>query len=249
MTILTRRLARLFFVVPLLACPPAFAQPEPPQVSQRAPASAEIHGKIAISRDGEIHGEQSHAPLFDRYAAHGGGNAMHAVNAAETTLTRLSERAVVYLEGEELNHGSYALPPKSPMLDQKGLQFHPQVLPVLVGTTVDFPNRDNLFHNVFSYSQTKEFDLGRYPQNDSRSVTFDRVGTVRVYCDIHSQMNATILVLPHPYFATPDDDGAYVIPDVPEGRYKIVLWYGRDVLERRAVTIKAGESMEVNFSH
>jgi plastocyanin len=162
---------------------------------------------------------------------------------------KLSEKTVVYLEGGELNQGAYAPPEKNPYLDQKDLQFHPQVLPILVGTSVDFPNRDNLFHNVFSYSQTKEFDLGRYPKNDSRSVTFDRPGVVRVYCDIHSHMNAIILVLQHPYFAAPDDDGMYVIRHVPEGKYTLVLWYGRDVLERRPVDIKGGESVEVDFTH
>jgi plastocyanin len=162
---------------------------------------------------------------------------------------RLSDKAVVYLESDELNQRSYPVPDKNPALDQENLQFHPQVLPILVGTTVDFPNRDNLFHNVFSYSQAKEFDLGRYPRNDSRSVTFDKPGLVRVYCDIHSHMNATIIVLSHPYFATLNDDGTYAIPRVPEGKYRVVFWYDRDVLERRTVEVRAGESTVVDFTY
>lgn len=183
-----------------------------------------------------------------RYATPGGRDATLLLKAEATAPPKLSEKAVVYLEGEELNAGTYPLPDRNPLLDQTNIQFHPQVLPILVGTSVDFPNRDNLFHNVFSYSQPKEFDLGRYPKDDSRSVKFERPGVVRVYCDIHSHMNAIILVLQHPYFAAPDDEGRYVIRHVPEGKYVLVLWYGRDSVERRPVEIMAGESLEVNFT-
>jgi len=247
-TNLSQRAVGLFIVQILLVWTIAFAQTVPPSTSNELPGSGEIRGRITISKTGEVHDERLRAALFGRYAAHGGNDPSHRVSQAETTVSRLSERTVVYLEGEELNRGRYVIPAKSPMLDQRGLQFHPQVLPILAGTTVDFPNRDNLFHNVFSYSQTKEFDLGRYPKNDSRSVTFERPGAVRVYCDIHSQMSATILVLQHPYFATPEDNGSYVIAGVPEGKYRLVLWYGRDVVDRRPVTVKAGESTEVNFT-
>jgi len=119
---------------------------------------------------------------------------------------------------------------------------------VLVGTRVEFPNRDNLFHNVFSYSQPKEFDLGRYPRDDSRSVTFDRAGVVRVYCDIHSSMSATILVLRHPYFASPDDAGSYAIGHIPPGTYRVALWYDRDVVERKTIEVREGEDVELDFN-
>jgi hypothetical protein len=172
-----------------------------------------------------------------------------AGTAEKPSEMRLSERCVVYLESDLLNRGKYIPPDKNPILDQKGLQFHPQVLPILVGTTVDFPNRDNLFHNVFSYSQPKEFDLGRYPKDDSRSVRFDRPGTVRVYCDIHAHMNATIMVLSHPYFANPGDDGTYTIRNVPEGKYSLVLWVDRNIVERRSIEVRAGETLTADFIH
>jgi plastocyanin len=162
---------------------------------------------------------------------------------------RISEKTVVYLESQELNGKAYPAPEGRPILDQRDLQFHPQVLPILVGTTVDFPNRDNLFHNVFSYSKTKPFDLGRYPKDELRTVTFDRAGVVRVYCDIHSHMNATILVLENPYFAVPAENGSYAIRNIPEGAYTLVLWYDRDVVERRHVQVTAGQLLEVNFTH
>jgi hypothetical protein len=140
-------------------------------------------------------------------------------------------------------------PAAHPVLDQRDLMFHPQVLPILVGTTVDFPNRDNLFHNVFSYSQPKEFDLGRYPTGMQKSVRFDNPGIVRVYCDIHSHMNATILILDNPYFAVPDDQGNFSIRNIPRGTYTVRLWYGRELVRSETVTLKAGEAANVNFTY
>ena len=127
--------------------------------------------------------------------------------------------------------------------------FRPLVLPVLTGTTVDFPNNDNLFHNVFSYSQPKEFDLGRYPRGQRRSVRFDRTGVVNVYCDIHSYMYATILVLENPYFTLPDEDGSYSIGNVPPGSYKIVFWYGRKKVRVKPVTVEENKTTVVNLDY
>ena len=184
--------------------------------------------------------------LTNRYMTDPAGSEL-MINPAEKKPYTLSEKAVVYLESDEPAKEKYPLPLVHRVLEQRGLKFHPEVLPVLVGTTVDFPNGDNLFHNVFSYSQTKEFDLGRYPMGDSRSVVFDRPGVVRVYCDIHSQMNATILVLENPFFDSPDDDGSFTIAGVPEGKYRLCLWYGRDVVIRRTVTVRAGETTMINL--
>src|SRR6266571_5547426 len=105
------------------------------------------------------------------------------------------------------------------------MMFRPLVLPVMVGSTVDFPNNDDLFHNVFSYSQAKEFDLGRYPRGQKKSIKFDKPGIVKVYCDIHSYMYATILVLKNPFFAVPDEEGNYHIDNIPEGVYTLNFWY------------------------
>jgi plastocyanin len=159
----------------------------------------------------------------------------------------LSERAIVYLESPKLDRGSYELPARRPVLDQRNLAFHPKALAVLVGTTVDFPNHDALFHNVFSYSQPKEFDLGRYPKGDSRPVIFDKPGIVSVYCDIHAHMNAVVLVLEHPYFTSPDNDGFYTIANIPEGSYTVKFWYDRDPADERKITVKNGETVTVNF--
>jgi plastocyanin len=210
--------------------------------------TATIRGIISVHPSEESTGKHSHDPMRERYNTHQTPDDMSMAGQPVAEEWKRSERAVVYLEGPAIDQLTYPVPEKHPVLNQKNLEFHPRVLPILVGTTVDFPNHDNLFHNVFSYSQPKEFDLGRYPRNDSRSVRFDEPGIVRVYCDIHSHMNATILVLSNPYFAIPSDVGKYVIQQIPPGKYTLVSWYDRDVVERRPVELKAGETLEVNFT-
>lgn len=112
-----------------------------------------------------------------------------------------------------------------PRLAQKNQSFVPRVLPIAVGTTVEFPNLDPIFHNVFSVSPVRRFDLGKYPRGQSRSVVFRRSGIVQVYCDIHADMAAFILVLPNHAFAQPGPDGSYAIGGLPPGRYKLRAWH------------------------
>jgi plastocyanin len=136
-----------------------------------------------------------------------------------------------------------------PRMDQRDETFEPHVLPIVVGTTVDFPNNDHTYHNVFSLSKTKTFDLGRYAAGRSKSVRFDRPGIVRVFCDIHSHMSAFILVFAHRYFSLSDSDGAYRLENVPPGTYTVVAWNESAPLEsRRVVVPDAGGEVEVNFA-
>jgi plastocyanin len=241
---MTRRRPPLCLLLALLSIGPLRAQ-APAQSENRG----EIHGRITLSAGQDRANARAGQPRVDRYHVHGGHGTMAAPGGgmADTTTPALSEEAVVYLEGGALESQSHPVPAAHPSLDQRGIQFHPQVLAIQVGTTVDFPNRDNLYHNVFSYSSPNEFDLGRYPMNDSRSVRFDSPGIVRVYCDIHSHMSATILVLPHSYFAVPDGRGNFVLSGVPEGKYTLVVWFGRDVAERVPVTVTGGQRTEINF--
>ncbi len=215
-------------------------------LSQQPPVNGQIKGTLVINKTDESPGEHMKHGLISRYMTDPAGSEL-LVHSPESKPYTLSEKAVVYLESEGLGKVKFPVPLAHRVLEQRGLKFHPEVLPVLVGTTVDFPNGDNLFHNVFSYSPTKEFDLGRYPLGDSRSVVFERPGIVKVYCDIHSQMNAIVLVLENPFFVSPDDDGNFRIADVPEGEYRLVVWYGRDVVLRRKVTVKAGETTTLNL--
>jgi plastocyanin len=228
----------LLLVVSLFSCSSLFGQ--------EAPRGAEIRGKITITKSDD---EVQKPPMIDRYNTHHLAAPVSSGTTSSSSSIKLSEKAVVYLENQSGKVQSYPSPAAHPILDQRDLTFHPQVLPILVGTTVDFPNKDNLFHNVFSYSSPKEFDLGRYPTGDSKSVRFDKAGIVRVYCDIHSHMNATILVLENPFFAVPDDGGSFVIKNVPNGTYIARLWYGRESAASQSVTIKNGESVTVNFTY
>ena len=117
------------------------------------------------------------------------------------------------------------------------------------GTTVDFPNNDRTYHNVFSLSKTKRFDLGRYAAGRSKAVRFDRPGIVRVFCDIHSHMNAFILVFAHRYFGVTDAAGRYQIDGVPPGTYTLSAWFDGSVQDQRTVTVAADvRSLEVNFA-
>jgi plastocyanin len=135
-----------------------------------------------------------------------------------------------------------------PRIDQRNEAFVPHVLAIIAGTTVDFPNNDKTYHNVFSLSSTKSFDLGRYAAGHSKSVRFDRPGIVRVFCDIHSHMSAFILVFAHRYFAVTDDEGRFRLDNVPPGTYNLMAWNETAPTEsRRIVLPESGGEVEANF--
>jgi plastocyanin len=154
-------------------------------------------------------------------------------------------RSVVYLEMAP--QAAFDAPaPVRAVLDQRNESFVPYVLAVTVGSTVDFPNSDRTYHNVFSLSKARRFDLGRYPRGQSRSVRFDKPGIVRVFCEIHSQMSAWILVFAHPYFATTDAEGRYRIDGVPPGAYALAVWNDGAVRARRELRVDAGGEVEAD---
>jgi plastocyanin len=145
-------------------------------------------------------------------------------------------RAVVYLERAPIAAFEEDVPPRRRM-DQRNETFVPHLLTVATGTVVDFPNNDSTYHNVFSLSKAKRFDLGRYARGHSKSVRFDTPGIVRVFCDIHSHMSAFVLVFNHPYYATTDADGRYRIGSVPPGTYNVVAWYEGQIRDTRSVVV------------
>jgi plastocyanin len=155
-------------------------------------------------------------------------------------------RSVVYLESAprgafETSEGGRAV------MDQRNETFVPHVLAITTGTTVDFPNSDKFYHNVFSLSKTRPFDLGRYAAGNSRPIRFDRAGIIRVFCDIHSHMNAFILVFSHPFFSLTDIDGRFRIDNVPPGTYNLVAWNEGVSSEPKAVTVPDGGEAELDF--
>ena len=104
---------------------------------------------------------------------------------------------------------------------------------------VDFPNMDPIFHNVFSVSPTRRFDLGKYPRGHSKQVAFPREGLVKVYCDIHSSMEAFVLVVPTQCFTRADENGNFALPDLPEGIYTFRFWHPEFDEQERRVSVPA----------
>jgi plastocyanin len=131
---------------------------------------------------------------------------------------------------------------------QQGAVFLPHVLPVAVGTTIEWPNDDDIYHNVFSMSDAKRFDLGLYKGNPpNKRVTFDKPGRVDVFCSIHENMHCIILVLENPYFAATDEDGHYRISNVPPGTYKLKAWHERLPADEREITVSTNGDVKVDF--
>ncbi len=150
---------------------------------------------------------------------------------------------VVYIDKPVTN----ATPPSKPLqvITQRDAVFRPHVLPILVGTTVEWPNKDDIFHNVFSVSDAKQFDLGLYKDPEVKRVTFEVPGRVDVFCSIHSKMSCIILVLPNPWFAATDERGRYRIEGVPAGTYKLKAWHER--LPPQTVEIVVPETGEIRM--
>jgi plastocyanin len=157
------------------------------------------------------------------------------------------QRSVVYLETAPRAAFDQVEPGRASM-DQRNETFVPHVLAITAGTMVDFPNSDRFYHNVFSLSKAARFDLGRYAAGRSRSVRFNQPGIVRVFCEIHSHMNAFILVFAHRFFAATDEQGRYRIDDIPAGTYNVIAWNDGAVSEPRPVTISAGGVSELDFT-
>ncbi len=155
-------------------------------------------------------------------------------------------RGVVYLETAPRAAFDEREPGRASM-DQRNERFVPHVLAVMVGTWVDFPNSDSTYHNVFSLSRAKRFDLGRYAAGKSKGVRMDRPGVVRVFCDIHSHMNAFVLVFNHPFFDVTDDDGRFELPALPAGTYTVVGWYEGEPRISRPVVVPPGGWAEIDL--
>jgi plastocyanin len=140
-------------------------------------------------------------------------------------------------------------PPPKPMqvVIQKDGTFKPHVLPVMVGTTVEWPNNDDIFHNVFSMSEAKPFDLGFYKSHEVKRVTFDKPGRVDIFCSIHTRMSCIVLVLENPFFAATDKNGNYEIQNLPAGTYRLKAWHERLPSQIMDVTVPVNGEISQDF--
>jgi plastocyanin len=161
------------------------------------------------------------------------------------TLSTQPPLAVVYLEGSFSKPAS--LPKKQ--VAQKDLAFLPGLLPVQVGTRVEFPNLDDTYHSIFSYSSAKRFDLGRYRPEERPipSEVFDMPGLVTLRCDIHEHMRGLILVLNTPHFVITSPDGRFRLSGLPSGHYTLKAWITSTTTREKPVDLKSGETLHVDF--
>jgi plastocyanin len=209
------------------------ASSPPTQAETRAPATGRIEGEVVIST-----ALSNRRPRFRIYSDPGPGSRPPAVETNEI------RNVVLYVQNAPATDAD---PSAHAAMTQDDERFVPHVLPIVRGTTVEFPNADDVFHNVFSLSSARTFDLGRYPKGSAKSVTFDQSGIVQVFCHIHSDMSAIVLVLDNPYFAQPALTGRYTIENVPPGEYTVVGWHERIKPVRRTVKVVAGETARLDF--
>lgn len=157
---------------------------------------------------------------------------------------KTSAGVLVYLEGIA---GAPPAPKDHAVVRQREKQFDPPVTIVVRGTTVDFPNEDKIFHNVFSVSRPARFDLGLYKSGTTKSVEMKRAGTVDVYCNIHSEMVAKVKVLENGYYATTDEQGRFRIAGVPAGDVPVVAWLPTGDQATATITVRTGEVTDVKL--
>jgi len=192
-------------------------------------AQASVEGKIALPKP-------LHAPVM---------NKRYGIVSFGGVLAPYPPVAVIYLEG---TFPRPSAPPTTSMA-QKDLNFVPALLPVQVGTRVEFPNLDDTYHNIFSYSAPKRFDLGRY-RSDERPIPselFDVPGLVTLRCDIHEHMRALILVLDTPYFVVSGQQGFYRLDGLPAGHFTLKVWLDSKTTLERAVDLAAGSTLHADF--
>ncbi len=185
----------------------------------------------------------SRRPRFRLYTEYGQGA---VVPPAVTVDTNEMANVTIYLDsagsdGAEVVEGAH-------QMRQVNEAFSPHVLTVVVGSTVEFPNKDPFFHNVFSLSKVRTFDLGRYQQDASKSVKFDRPGMVQVFCHIHSDMSAVVLVVPNRFFTSPGSRGSYAIRGIPPGTYRVTAWHERAKPIAATARIRADQATQLDFN-
>jgi plastocyanin len=159
---------------------------------------------------------------------------------------------VVYIDGPVGTNT--VIPPSQPAVvsstrvTQQGAMFSPHVLPVVVGTTVQWPNNDQIFHNVFSMSETTNFDLGLYKGNPpEKRITFRKAGRADVFCSIHANMHCIVLVLENPFFSMADEHNHYAISNVPPGTYQLKAWHERMPPQVRQITVPETGQVRADF--
>lgn len=165
-------------------------------------------------------------------------------------VTGMKGHSVVYVD--TIAGKTFPAPKQHAVMDQKGLLFLPHVMAVQQGTTVEFLNSDNVQHNVFwsAVGNDKKAgrNLGTWPKGEKRPFTFDTPGVVPLFCNVHPEMEAYLVVTPTPYFAETDDNGNYRINDVPDGSYNLVVWHEGAKGQTKSVTVSGDTAQDFTMS-
>jgi plastocyanin len=198
--------------------------------------AADIQGAITIKHKLTKHSVTAPANSYER-----GVSVKLASDKEMDPLAYDRMRVVIYLEGQ------LAAEPLTATMDQKDRHFFPETLVIPVGSTVSFPNRDLIFHNVFSLSSAKTFDLGNYPKDHTRKITFSKPGIVSVYCHLHPNMAAVIVVTPNQWGTKVDAAGRFMLAGVAPGRYTIVAWHRAAGFFRKTVNVAENRDNVVHF--
>jgi plastocyanin len=167
-------------------------------------------------------------------------------DAPEDPLEFERSRVVIYLEGSSAA-GSSPAGPANFTIEQLNRRFTPDLVVLPVGSTVSFPNMDPIFHNIFSLSKAKSFDLGSYDKGKTREVVFPKPGVVDIYCHLHPNMAATIVVTPNRWYTRSDKSGQYRIEDVPPGKYTVVAWHKSAGFFKKSIVVEAGQNPVADF--
>lgn len=198
--------------------------------------AAEIQGTIVIERRLTKAKVTAAANTYSRGIA----VELHSDQSTDA-LSFERSHVVIYLEG------SMPSKPRMGTMEQRDRQFLPDMLVLPAGSTVSFPNLDPIFHNVFSLSKPKEFDLGNYPKDHTRTVTFSKSGIVFVNCHLHANMGAVIVITPNQWNTRADSAGKFRLCDIPPGTYTVVAWHKAAGFFRRQVTVSEKGSSAVSF--
>lgn len=189
----------------------------------------------------------SGAPMPEDAAGGGNYQSRRYKFAEKVDYDRLTD-FVIYIDAPVADVTPPGSNPPVAITTQKNAVFDPHVLAIAAGTTVKWPNEDDIYHNVFSMSETKEFNLGLYHQEKTPLVTFDKPGRVDVFCAIHSQMYCIILVVPNHHFVKVDANRTFTIKDVPPGTYKLRAWHERLPSQVKEVVVPAEGEVRVDFN-
>lgn len=157
------------------------------------------------------------------------------------------ERVAIWLEPNGRAEATSDAPVTARM-QQRNRRFEPELLVIPIGSAVEFPNLDPIFHNIFSLSRTQLFDLGYYPEGHSRTVTFPRAGIVQAYCHVHPNMYGVIVVTSSPWFGKPAEDGSFSWSDVPPGKYRLMVWQKSAGLMHKKVVVPDTGKVELSVS-